>query len=85
MKFEYNCPFNLASMIAEELEYNTNIDFITVDKPHFLFSDKNNAKIIIYSKNENTVEKILKKTLQKIHDNLTTLETNFQTELGQLV
>ena len=50
MRFEYNCPFNLASIIVEELEQNTQIDFITVEKPHYLFLDKSDGKIILYGK-----------------------------------
>ena len=85
MKFEYKCPFNLASIIVEELEDNSNIDFLTVNRPHFLFSNKNDATIIIDCKNENIMRKILKKTLKTIHEKLTTLETIFQNESSHFV
>ena len=85
MRFEYNCPFNLASIIVEELEQNTQVDFITVEKPHYLFLDKSDAKIILYGKNVNSIDKLVKKTIKKIFENLTTLEKNFEMELRQII
>ena len=76
MKFEIPCDYNLANIFVDYLENDKNIDFIVIDKPHFLQKEKP-VYLVIECQDEKKLKTSLVKTHKKIFDCIKSLKTFF--------
>ena len=81
MKFELPCDPNIALILVSHLENAPNIDFVSVDQPHFLKRKIDTTKLIIHCENQKVLHKQLKKAVMEISGNFLNFYKQFESGL----